>query len=194
MRASASCYFSNLFFKIVTQLDESIIAFYKMVRYPRPVGRGTSTPDHVASAYLTLLAARRDDPAALAEDVARAQQQLEEAFADQSTTKAEAAQRLGVSSQTLDTWLARGLIPTVRDRTHKRERVPLGPLLALVAEVETLRAQGRQRGLLIEALSRLEADDSRWRDEIAPLLERARAPLDRSQAVSARRPDWHPED
>jgi len=148
----------------------------------------------VASAYLTLRAARRDDPAALAEDVARAQQQLEEAFEDRSTTKADAAQRLGVSSQTLDAWLGRGLIPTVRDATHKRERVPLGPLLALVAEVEALRAQGRQRGLLIEALSRLEAEDSRWRQDVAPLLERARAPLDRSQIVSARRPDWHPED
>jgi DNA-binding transcriptional MerR regulator len=158
------------------------------------VARGTSTPDPVASAYLTLRAARRDDPAALAEDVARAQQQLERAFEDQSTTKADAAKRLGVSSQTLDAWLARGLIPTVRDTAHKRERVPLGPLLALAAEVETLRNEGRQRGLLIEALSRLEAEDGRWREEIAPLLERARAPLDRSQLVSARRPDWHPED
>ena len=148
----------------------------------------------MASAYLTLRGARRDDPAALAEDLARAQQQLEESFEDQSTTKADAAQRLGVSSQTLDAWVSRGLIPTVREKTHKRERVPLGPLLALVAEVETLRAQGRQRGLLIEALSRLEAEDGRWREEIAPLLERARAPLDRSQLVSARRPDWHPED
>lgn len=158
------------------------------------MARGASTPDAVASAYLTLRAARRDDPAALAEDVARAQQQLEESFEDQSTTKAGAAQRLGVSSQTLDAWVSRGLIPTVRDTTHKRERVPLGPLLALAAEVQALRNQGRQRGLLIDALSRLEAEDGRWHDEIAPLLARARAPLDRSQVASARRPDWHPED
>jgi hypothetical protein len=148
----------------------------------------------VASAYLTLRGARRDDPAGLAEDLARAQQQLEESFEDQSTTKADAAQRLGVSTQTLEGWRSRGLIPTVRDKTHKRDRVPLGPLLALVAEVESLRSQGRQRGLLIEALSRLEAEDGRWREEIAPLLKRARAPLDRSQLASARRPDWHPED
>ena len=156
--------------------------------------RGASTPDPVASAYLTLRAARRDDPAGLAEDVARAQRQLEEAFEDKSTTKADAAQRLGVSAQTLDAWVARGIMPTVRDAKHKRERVPLGLLLALAAEIEALREQGRQRGLLIEALSRLEAEDDRWRDEIAPLLERARAPFDRSDYVPARRDGWHPED
>lgn len=158
------------------------------------MARGTTTADPVTSAYLTLRGARHDDPADLAEDVARAQRQLEQAFEDQSTTKADAAHRLGVSNQTLDAWLRRGLIPTVKSETHKRDRVPLGPLLALVFEVDRLREEGRQRGLLIEALSRLEAEDTRWRDEIAPLIERARTPLDRSQYRSARRPDWHPED
>lgn len=132
--------------------------------------------------------------AALAHGLARAQRQLEEAFENQSTTKADAAQRLGVSTQTLDTWIARNLIPTIREKTHKRERIPLGPLLALVAEIDALREQGRQRGLLVETLARLEAEDERWREEIAPLLERARAPFERSDYVPARRKGWHPED
>lgn len=106
----------------------------------------------------------------------------------------DAARRLGVSAHTLDAWTSRGLLPTVKVDRYARQRVPLQPLLALVAEVDTLREQGRKRGLLVEALARLEAEDEYWREEIAPLLAVAGRPFDRAEYVPAGRPDWHPED
>jgi transposase len=158
------------------------------------MARAASASDPVVSAYLTLRRARRGSPDALAAGLERAQQQLEEAFVGRTTSKAEAAGRLGVSAQTVDTWVEQGLLPTVKDPRYARERVPLKLLMALVAEVEELRQQGRKRGLLIEALSRLELADEVWQKEMGPLLERAGEPLDRSQYVAAQRDGWHPED
>lgn len=168
--------------------------FPQVRRYTTSMARAASASDPVASAYLTLRRARREGPDDLAAGVDRAQQQLEEAFEGQTTSKAEAAERLGVSAQTVDTWVERGLLPTVKDPRYARERVPLKLLMALVAEVEELRQQGRKRGLLIEALSRLETEDEDWRKEIDRLLERAAKPLDRSHYVAAQRDGWHPED
>lgn len=158
------------------------------------MARPTSTLDPVASAYLTLRRARRDRPDELAAGLDRAQRQLEESFEGQTTSKAEAAVRLGVSAQTLDTWVGRGLLPTVKDPRYARERVPLKLLLALAAEVDELRQEGRKRGLLVEALSRLEAEDKGWQEEIDPLVERAGEPFDRSQYVAAQRDGWDSED
>lgn len=42
---------------------------------------------------------------------------------------------------------------------YKRDRIPAHALLVLAREVKQLRRQGRERGLLVEALSRLEQKD-----------------------------------
>jgi hypothetical protein len=42
-------------------------------------------------------------------------------------------------------------------------------LLVLAGEVKDLRRSGRQRGLLVQALSRLEQEDPRWREEFERL-------------------------
>jgi isochorismate hydrolase len=47
--------------------------------------------------------------------------------------------------------------------------VPARPLLELAAQVKQLRRTGRHRGLLVEALSRLEQEDPGWRAEFERL-------------------------
>lgn len=79
-----------------------------------------------------------------------------------SLSKTEAANLLGVSVNTLDKWIGRGLVPTVKDGRHKRLRVPVQTALALAGEVDELRHLGYQRGLLAEAISRLEQRDPEW--------------------------------
>ncbi len=90
--------------------------------------------------------------------------------AEQSTySKAQAAHLLDVSTTTLEQWIGSGLLPVVRVVGYKRDRVPPRPLLALAAQVKELRRHGRQRGLLVEALSRLEQEDPGRREEFERL-------------------------
>ena len=90
--------------------------------------------------------------------------------AEQSTySKAQAAHLLDVSTTTLEQWIGRGLLPVVRVVGYKRDRVPPRPLLALAAQVKELRRHGRQRGLLVEALSRLEQEDPGGAEEFERL-------------------------
>jgi excisionase family DNA binding protein len=91
-------------------------------------------------------------------------------LADRSTySKTEAAHLLDVSSTTLEKWIDRGLLPVVQVPRYKRDRVPARALLALAGEVKQLRRDGRRRGLLVEALSRLEREDPQWRAEFERL-------------------------
>jgi hypothetical protein len=150
----------------------------------------------VARAIVTLRGARRDDPAALRAAVDSATTELETTLAEREHfSKAEAASLLEVSAPTLDKWIAMGLLPLVRVREYKRPRVPAGPLLELAGEVKELRRMGRKRGLLVEALSRLEQQDPRWREEFDRLYGAAAGAGEAAEYVSAAPgSDWHPDD
>jgi len=122
-------------------------------------------------------------------------QQIEDALAGETFSKAETAEKLGVSTTTVDTWIARKLLPTDSVVGMKRERVPSLAVVKLAAEIDELRADGRERGLLVEALTRLEAEDPRWHEQFKELYGHARLPFVRNDYVSAAPgADWDPED
>jgi hypothetical protein len=124
----------------------------------------------MARAFVALRGVDTGDRDALSMAVQDATAELQAGLADRSTySKAEAAHLLDVSTTTLEQWVERGLLPVVRVSQYKRERVPARPLLALAAQVKELRRHGRQRGLLVEALSRLEQEDPGWRAEFERL-------------------------
>jgi hypothetical protein len=71
-------------------------------------------------------------------------------------------------------------------------------LLALAAQVKQLRRSGRHRGLLVEALSRLEQEDPGWRAEFerlyGPDLGSGASGGDGEYVSAAPGPDFGPED
>ncbi len=152
----------------------------------------------LAMAFVSLRSVNPEDPTALRTAVGEAAGELEEVLAEQRPhySKAEAAQLLEVSPPTLEHWVSSKLLPVERVRGYKRERVPARPLLRLATEVKELRRRGRQRGLLVEALSRIEQNDPEWRAEFERLYgEELGRPWSREDYVSAAPgADWDPED
>jgi len=129
-----------------------------------------SPTESMARAFVALRGADPDDRDALSAAVEDAAAELRAGLADRSTySKTEAAHLLDVSSTTLEKWIDRGLLPVVQVPRYKRDRVPARALLALAGEVKQLRRDGRRRGLLVEALSRLEQEDPQWRAEFERL-------------------------
>jgi hypothetical protein len=134
------------------------------------MARGTTPTESMARAFVALRGANVSDHNALSAAVRDAEAELEAGLAEQSTySKAQAAQLLDVSTTTLEQWIGSGLLPVVRIERYKRDRVPARPLLELAAQVKQLRRTGRHRGLLVEALSRLEQEDPGWRAEFERL-------------------------
>jgi excisionase family DNA binding protein len=124
----------------------------------------------MARAFVALRGANASDPDALRGAVRDAEAELEAGLAEQATySKTQAAHLLDVSTTTLEQWIASGLLPVVRVVGYRRDRVPARPLLGLAAQVKELRRSGRHRGLLVEALSRLEQEDPGWREEFERL-------------------------
>lgn len=162
------------------------------------MGRGVHTPTEAAAvALVALRGADRDDPDALRQAVAEAVRELESSLQGTSHfTQSQAAALLGVSKTTLDNWVEKGLLSLQQVEGYKRPRVAAAPLLELAAEVRELRRMGQKRGLLAEALARLEREDPEWRQQFDELYgERARRPFNRDDYVSARPgSDWDPGD
>lgn len=156
------------------------------------MGRGKSPAESMATALVELRRADHNDREGLAAAVDEATRNLAEAVEDLTYSKTEAARLLGVSLQTLDTWISRNLLPVVRVRNYKRDRVPAAKLVDVAAEINELREMGRTRGLLAAAIARLEEDepDSGIRD----LSRRAARPFDRSKYVPAIPEGWDPKD
>jgi predicted small secreted protein len=156
---------------------------------PDPMGRGknSSATDTLVSALVTLRGAG-EDVASLRKAVSETAAEIEAAALAEKPhcSKAAAAALLQVSAPTLDAWIAKGLIPVRRYPGFKRDRVPMKPLLALATEVRELRRMGRNRGLLIEALARLEAEDPEFRCEFRELYgAEGHRKFDRADFVSA---------
>jgi hypothetical protein len=153
----------------------------------------------MARAFVALRGANASDHDALSAAVRDAEAELEAGLAEHLTySKAQAAHLLDVSTTTLEQWVASGLLPVVRVEQYRRERVPARPLLALAAQVKELRRRGRRRGLLVEALSRLEQEDPRWRQEFeslyGPGLGSGDGDDDGEYVSAAPGPDFGPED
>jgi transposase-like protein len=157
---------------------------------------GLSPEEALAGALVALRGANLSDPADVRAAVDEATRELEGGLAGKSHySKAEAARLLDVSAPTLDKWVRSGLLPTQDAPGSKRKMIPSHPLLDLAAEVKELRRLGRNRGLLAEALSRLEQEDPRFAEQFAEFYGAALAAGDDHEFVSAAPgPDWDPDD
>ena len=69
--------------------------------------------------------------------------------------KRQAARRLGVSVAALDKWIRRGRVPVVAQEGSSRRTLETRAFLELAEQVELLRREGLDRGLLAEAFRRL---------------------------------------
>lgn len=104
---------------------------------------------------LRLIASSVDDPAS--------RRRLDRLIRDSlrelgfSIPKRRAAAVLGVSVTALDRWISAGRLPTVRRPGATREEVDADALVDLAVEVERLREEGVERGVLAAAFERLEA-------------------------------------
>lgn len=158
--------------------------------------RRTLTPtESMARAFVTLRGADENDPKSLSAAVRDATAEIRTSLADSTYSKAQAAHLLDVSATTLDNWIDRGLLPVVQVPRYRRDRIPAAPLLTLASEVEELRRLGRRRGLLVEALSRLEAEDPAFKSELNRLYGRGMPSGDSDEYVSAEPgPDFGPDD
>lgn len=72
--------------------------------------------------------------------------------------KTRAAAVLGVSVNALDRWIAAGRLPTVRKPGSTRAEVDADALVELAVEVDRLREEGVERGVLAAAFGRLAAE------------------------------------
>jgi transposase-like protein len=103
-------------------------------------------------------------------------------------SKAVAARVLGVSTNTLDKWIARGRVPTVRG-SGGRQLVALVPLVDLAAKVKQLREAGQTDGLLAAAIFELEQRDPAYLREFDELYGDSLDALGRGELVPATIPD-----
>lgn len=75
-----------------------------------------------------------------------------------SVPKTPAAAVLGVSVNALDRWIASGRLPTIRRPGTVREEIDADALLDVAVEVDRLREEGVERGVLAAAFERLAAE------------------------------------
>ena len=105
---------------------------------------------------LRRVAAAVNDPVE-ARRLARIQRELRREIGF-SVPKTRAAAILGVSVGALDRWVAAGRLPTVRKPGAAREEVDADAVVELAFEVERLREEGVERGVLAAAFKRLAAE------------------------------------
>ena len=105
---------------------------------------------------LRRVAAAVSDPVE-ARRLARVQRELRREIGF-SVPKTRAAALLGVSVAALDRWIAAGRLPTVRKPGAAREEIDADAVVDLALEVELLREEGVQRGVLAAAFDRLAAE------------------------------------
>ena len=157
------------------------------------MGRGTATE----RAILDIVELRRarglisDDEAR--DDVDEVIERRRE-DAGESVPKAVASRLLGVSRQTLDKWIGRGLLPTV-EADNGWARIPREPLEELVEQVSALRRLGANRAVLSEAISRLSQEPSAMRRMLDPDLVKSLKQVQRGKLGKVTLPEgWGPED
>jgi excisionase family DNA binding protein len=159
------------------------------------MSRVQTPTETMARAFVALRGVDVNSRDALSAAVEDAAAELEAGLADRSTySKAEAAHLLDVSTTTLEKWVVQGRLPVVRVPQYKRDRVPARPLLRLAGEVRELRRLGRRRGLLVEALSRLEQQDPQWQREFDDLYGEGLRAMRRGDLVKVDLDSFGPDD
>ena len=86
---------------------------------------------------------------------------------DDSVPKLPAARALGISVKTLDKWVARGEIPTLRRPGAGRSQVETDTVLDLLQEATELRLAGATSGVVAVAIRRLR-EQGRLRPKLRP--------------------------
>jgi excisionase family DNA binding protein len=159
------------------------------------MSRVQTPAETMARAFVALRSVDVSSHDALSAAVQDAAAELEAGLADRLTySKVEAAHLLDVSTTTLEKWIAQGKLPVVRVPQYKRDRVPARPLLRLASEVRELRRLGGQRGLLVEALSRLEQEDPQWQREFDDLYGDGLRAMKRGDLVKVDLDSFGPDD
>jgi transposase-like protein len=103
-------------------------------------------------------------------------------------SKAVAARVLGVSTNTLDKWIARGRVPTAAG-DGGRQVVALEPLVELATEVAELREAGQTDGLLAAAILELDQKDPTYLRDFSDLYGASLAAIARGELVPATIPE-----
>ena len=98
--------------------------------------------------------------------------------------KAVAARVLGVSTNTLDKWIARGRVPTAASNSG-RQVVALEPLVELAAEVAQLREAGHTDGLLSAAIIELDQKNPAYLRDFNDLYGASLDAMERGELVPA---------
>ena len=84
-------------------------------------------------------------------------------------SKASAARALGVSVPTLDKWIVRGRVRTIRNVRTSREQIDAQHLIPLVDQVRALRRLGQTDAVLAHAIEALDAHDTGYRRDLDEL-------------------------
>ena len=110
-------------------------------------------------------------------------------------SKTVASRVLGVSVNTVDKWIARGSVPTVRAAGGKR-LVELTALIDLATAIEDLREAGHTTGVLAAAILHLQQHDASLSPGLRGAVRReSLAAADRGDLIPATIPDtFGPED
>lgn len=112
-------------------------------------------------------------------------------------SKTTASRVLGVSVNTVDKWIARGSIPTVRATggTGGKRLVELTGLIDLATAMEDLREAGQTTGVLAAAILHLQQHDTRYRRDLEELYGESLTAAKSGDLMPATIPDtFGPED
>jgi hypothetical protein len=113
---------------------------------------------------------------------------------DETLSKTQAAELIGVSVPTLDKWIAHRILP-IRKAPSGRPRIPRDTALDLAERVSDLREQGQQRNLIAGVVGMLQRKDAAYQREFRELYGPGLAAVAEGQLVSAEPPEtFGPED
>ena len=103
---------------------------------------------------------------------------------DDTLSKRQAGQVIGISIPTLDKWIEQRVVPIERAPSG-RPRVPLDTALDLAERVRDLRERGRERSFIIALVDQLQRDDETYQREFEELYGPGLRALAKGQLVSA---------
>lgn len=103
---------------------------------------------------------------------------------DDTMSKTQAAQVIGISVPTLDKWIEQRIVPVMRAQSG-RPRIPRDTALDLAERVEDLRRHGRQRNLIVAVVDQLQREDPIYQREFQELYGPGLRSLAEGELVSA---------
>ncbi len=113
---------------------------------------------------------------------------------DETMSKSQAAQLIGVSVPTLDKWVDRRIVPVLKAPSG-RPRIPRDTALDLAERIGDLRDGGQKRNLIVGVVEMLQRKDATYQREFQTLYGPGLAALAEGDLVSAAPPrTFGPED